>query len=148
MSLPASPGYRVEAALWARDAPAIAQVRRQVFIAEQGVPEDLEWEARDPDCEWFVARDPAGQVMGIVRLVPEQGLGRMAVVPAWRRRGVASALLRVALDRARALGWRQVRLHAQTHAADFYLRFGFTPVGQVFEEAGIPHLEMVLSLEK
>lgn len=156
MSLPATSTFTVEAALWARDADAIAQLRRAVFIREQSVPEALEWEARDAACDWFLASSAGEGAIGIARLVPEEltGLapgigviGRMAVLPGWRRRGVGSALLRAALDRARSRRLRQVVLHAQTQAQAFYLRHGFEPVGEVFEEAGIAHRKMVLNLE-
>lgn len=155
MPLPA-PAFTVETALWERDAEVIARVRRAVFIDEQAVPEALEWEDRDAGCDWFLARSGAAAVIGIARLVPEglTGLpagmgiiGRMAVLPDWRRRGVGGALLRAALGRARGRTLRWVVLHAQTHAQAFYLRHGFAPVGEVFEEAGIPHREMVLNLE-
>lgn len=151
------PAFTVEPASWLRDEGEITRLRRTVFINEQGVPEDLEWEARDPDCVWFVARDGAGHLLGIVRLVPgrtaglpaTEGLvGRMAVLTEWRRLGVGSTLLRAALDGARALGLRRVALHAQTHAQAFYARHGFLPVGSVFDEAGIPHQKMVLNLEQ
>jgi predicted GNAT family N-acyltransferase len=156
MSLPATPAFTVETALWARDAQAIAQVRRAVFIEEQLVPEEMEWEDRDAVCDWFLARSEGAGVLGIARLVPEglTGLsagvgvvGRMAVLPDWRRRGVGSALLRAALARARQRHMRQVVLHAQTQALAFYQRHGFVPQGEAFQEAGIAHRLMVLNLE-
>lgn len=141
---------------WQRDAKAIAQVRRQVFILEQRVPEALEWETRDPYCDWYLARDSGHQPVGIARLVPESwtGLppgtgivGRMAVLAAWRGRGLGALLLAAVLERARRRGLARLVLHAQTHAESFYARRGFLPVGDVFEEAGIPHRCMELRLE-
>ena len=136
--------FSVRAAEWPRDEPGIAQVRRRVFIEEQAVPEAMEWEARDGECDWFVAGDKSGAIVGIARLTPDARIGRMAVLPAWRRRGVGSALLRAALARARQKGLRQLSLHAQVHAVPFYVRFGFQARGPVFDEAGIPHREMFL----
>lgn len=156
MSLPVTPAFTVEAALWARDAEAIASLRRAVFIQEQSVPEALEWEERDAGCDWFLARSAGEGAIGIARLVPEglTGLppgigviGRMAVLPGWRRRGVGSALLLAALARARLRRLRQLVLHAQLQAQAFYLRHGFVPDSEVFEEAGIAHRLMVLDLE-
>ena len=129
---------------WPRDEAGIARVRRQVFIEEQAVPESLEWEALDPDCDWFVARRDE-EIVGVARLTPEGRIGRMAVLPAWRGRGVGSALLRAALDRARERGFRAVVLSAQVHAMPFYARFGFTPVGPEYLDAGIPHRKMQLT---
>lgn len=151
------PIFTVEPASWPRDEGDIARLRRTVFIREQGVPDALEWETRDPDCDWFAARDGAGGLVGIARLVPggmaglpasEGIIGRMAVLPAWRRRGVGSALLLAGLAKARARGLDRVMLHAQTQALAFYARHGFLPLGPVFDEAGIPHQMMVLNLEQ
>lgn len=142
-----NPAFEVAPAPWPRDAEAIASIRRCVFIEEQGVPEDLEWEARDPECEWFAAR-AGGQLVGIARLTPDGHVGRMAVLPAWRGRGIGSALLRAVLQRARDKGLGVVSLHAQTHAIPFYARIGFRAEGEVFMEAGIPHRRMFLDLHE
>lgn len=130
---------------WSRDAPALAAIRRRVFIEEQDVPEALEWEAIDPDCDWFLAR-VADVAVGITRLMPEGRIGRMAVLPGWRRRGVGTALLLAALVQARARGLGQVSLHAQVQALPFYARQGFRAEGPIFDEAGIPHQRMTLDL--
>jgi len=138
-------GIEIRAADWSRDEPAIATVRRRVFIDEQHVPETMEWEGIDPACDWFVAALD-GQVVGIARLTAAGRIGRMAVLPDWRGRGLGSALLTAILGRAGERGLAQVELHAQTHAAGFYQGFGFAPVGPEFEEAGIPHRHMTLDL--
>lgn len=147
MPLTDLPAFRVSPADWSRDEADIARVRRAVFIDEQGVPEALEWEDRDALCHWFLARDPTDAAVGVCRLVPGGGLGRMAVLPDWRDRGVGTALLSLALAEARRRGWRQVWLHAQVRVMDFYARHGFVPVGEAFEEAGIAHRKMILRLE-
>ena len=136
----------VRSADWHRDEADIAQVRRRVFIEEQAVPEAMEWEARDAECDWFIARNGSGDIIGIARLTPDARIGRMAVLPAWRRRGVGSALLQAALARARQKGLARVELHAQTHALGFYARQGFVAHGPEFDEAGIPHRAMFLDL--
>lgn len=141
-----NPAFEVIPAPWPRLAQAIAEIRRLVFIREQGVPEALEWEARDGDCDWFLAR-AGDELVGIARLTPDAHVGRMAVLPAWRGRGIGSALLRAVLRRARDKGLARVSLHAQTHALSFYARFGFQAEGEVFVEAGIPHRRMTLVLD-
>lgn len=138
--------FSVSVADWHRDETDIAQVRRRVFIEEQAVPEAMEWEARDAECDWFTARDAGGAIVGIARLTPDAHIGRMAVLPAWRRRGVGSALLQAALARARQKGLARIGLHAQVHALGFYARLGFAAQGPEFDEAGIPHREMFLDL--
>ncbi len=138
------PAFAVRSAHWSVDAPAIAEVRRRVFIVEQGVPEALEWEAIDPDCAWFVAEVSGVSVIGIARLRADGRIGRMAVLPSWRRRGVGSALLAAALAEARTRGLAGVHLAAQTHAVPFYARCGFRVQGPEFLEAGIPHRRMYL----
>ena len=145
--MPETPAFSVRRADWALDQTAIAGVRRAVFIEEQAVPEQLEWEALDPVCTWFVAE--AGErlhqdVVGIVRLTPDARIGRMAVLPSWRRRGIGAALLAQALREARRQGFSGVHLSAQVPAVPFYARFAFQPAGDVYEDAGIPHMSMTL----
>lgn len=140
--------FTVSAACWPADEAAIARVRRAVFIEEQAVPEALEWEALDRDCAWFVAHQAGGEVIGIVRLTPDGRIGRMAVLQHWRRAGVGAALLGEVLRAARRRGERRVRLSAQTHAVPFYARFGFHTRGEVYLDAGIPHVAMTFTFEE
>lgn len=135
----------VRLADWLADEAAIAVIRRSVFIGEQRVPEAMEWEEVDPACDWFAA-EHGGRAIGIVRLRPDARIGRMAVMPDWRGKGVGSALMSAVLGRARVRGLGRADLHAQTSAIGFYLRFGFEPHGPEFEEAGIPHRHMILNL--
>lgn len=144
---PLPEGVKIRPGHWPEDAPAIAMVRRRVFIEEQGVPEALEWEAIDPECDWFVACT-GDAVVGIVRLTLQGRIGRMAVLTDWRGRGIGSGLLDQALAGAVRLGLPQVELHAQCHAMGFYQRYGFVAEGPVFSEADIPHQHMVLNLRE
>jgi predicted GNAT family N-acyltransferase len=143
--LPGS-AYYVQRVDWESAAPALRHVRRLVFIEEQGVPEELEWDEWDARCVHLLARTPTGAPVGTSRLLPDAHIGRMAVLPRWRRRGVASAMLRELLTVARERGDEAVRLNAQTQAMPFYLRFGFVAQGPEFQDAGIPHRLMVLRL--
>ena len=127
---------------WAHDAPRIAAIRRNVFIEEQGVPEDLEWDEHDAAAVHLLAISADGLPIGCARLLPDGHVGRMAVLAAWRGRGVGQALLLSAQDAARARGHVLLKLSAQTHAAGFYARAGFAAVGEAYEEAGIPHIAM------
>ena len=142
MSIP----FTIRILAWS-DAAALARpVREEVFVVEQRVPVELEWDGRDADSRHAVALDARGAAIGTARLLPEGRIGRMAVRRAWRGRGVGAALMRALLREARAAGMTAITLHAQTHAAGFYRRFGFSARGEEFLEAGIPHLEMTLAL--
>ena len=131
---------------WDKALPLARPVREKVFIEEQNVPRELEWDEWDERCEHAVACDSEGRAIGTARLAPDGRLGRMAVLREYRGRGVGAALLEALLARAREMSLTRVTLHAQIHAAGFYRRFGFSERGGEFLEAGIPHFEMTLEL--
>ncbi|WP_255322824.1 GNAT family N-acetyltransferase [Lysobacter sp. K5869] len=137
-------GFRVVAVEdYAAAQPALRAVRETVFVREQNVPLELELDAeRDPHCQHVLAFDADGAPIGTGRLTPDRRIGRMAVLAAWRGRGVGEALLEALLRRAAELGWREVSLHSQASAIGFYARHGFLPFGPRFFEAGIEHLAM------
>jgi GNAT superfamily N-acetyltransferase len=99
------PGFTVRVADWGVDEAALHAVRHDVFVIEQNVPADLEWDGIDPECRHVIAVDAAGRAIGCGRLLPDGHVGRMAVRPEWRGRGVGAALLQhlVALARDRLL---------------------------------------------
>lgn len=133
--------FSVRAADWNVDRNALRTVREQVFVREQSVPVELEWDEFDALSQHVVA-EASGQAVGTGRLLPDGHIGRMAVVESWRRRGVGSALLAALLRAARSRGIRRVRLNAQARAMSFYLRHGFVAEGDEFVEAGIAHRSM------
>jgi len=137
----------VRLADWSSDANRLMTVRRRVFIEEQSVPESLEWDGADPAAVHFIAEDAQGHPVGTARLLDDGHVGRMAVLPQWRRRGVASALLRAVMHTARARGLRRLKLNAQTQVVGFYEQHGFLVEGDEFQDAGIPHRPMARSLE-
>ncbi|MHB0974044.1 MAG: GNAT family N-acetyltransferase [Thiobacillus sp.] len=138
--------FLISATGWVRDAARLGAVRRAVFIDEQGVPEEMEWDAHDAVSAHWLAIAEDGSPIGCARLLPDGHIGRMAVLPAWRGRGVGRALLAAILRAAQERGHRTLMLSAQTHAAGFYARAGFAVVGEEYEEAGIPHVAMRKSL--
>ena len=117
-------------------------VRTAVFVDEQGVPAELEWDGRDAQAWHWLAEDASGSAIGTARLLRSGQLGRMAVVSAWRRQGIGTALLEAVLRDTPRHTAGEVWLNAQCTAEPFYARAGFTPVGVVFMEAGIPHRQM------
>jgi predicted GNAT family N-acyltransferase len=141
-----TPTFTISILAWDKALPLARPVRERVFVAEQKVPLELEWDEWDERSAHAVARDINGQAIGTARLLPDGRIGRMAVLGEWRRRGVGAALLEALLEQARKRSMRHITLHAQTHAAGFYRRFGFSERGEEFSEAGIPHVEMALEL--
>ena len=140
--------FHVEVAEWSREdrRAALLDLRDVVFIQEQGVPEQRERDGLDADCWHVLARDEAGRPIGCGRLTPAHKIGRMAVLQEWRGHGVGVALLRELIARARTQGWPEVALDAQVSAIGFYEREGFIAYGAEFEDAGLAHRAMRLSL--
>jgi hypothetical protein len=122
------------------------RIREAVFVAEQGVPPEIELDDWDERCEHALAYDGYGRAIGTGRLLPDGHVGRMAVLRESRGQGVGGLVLEALIGRARERGMRRVALNAQTHAAPFYVRFGFVVAGETFMEAGIPHVAMERSL--
>ncbi|MEO0317088.1 MAG: hypothetical protein RL404_765 [Pseudomonadota bacterium] len=121
-------------------------LRIEVFVVEQGVPVELEWDEADEVSIHAVAYDEEGQPVATGRLLPDGHIGRMAVRKSARNQGIGTEVLRALLAEARRLGYAELVLHAQTHATGFYLQHGFKREGEEFMEAGIPHFRMRLSL--
>ena len=139
--------FRVEPADYRTDFQDLRRVREPVFVVEQQVPIELEWDALDPICQHVIARDNANQPIGTGRLSPQRKIGRMAVMREWRGRGVGEALLIVLIDAARAQRWPDVVLNAQVDAIGFYEKYGFVAFDAEFMEAGIRHQAMRLELQ-
>ena len=125
-------------------------LRYQVFVQEQKVPADMEWDELDSTAVHAVALNRMGKALATGRLlVHEPGvarIGRMAVHKHMRGTDLGRRVLHALMDSARERGDAQVLLHAQCSAEGFYLRSGFERLGDVFEEAGIAHVTMVKAL--
>lgn len=134
--------YRVDTGDWAATMARARPLRFEVFVREQGVPQELEWDDLDAASLHALALDAAGNAIGTGRLLPDGHIGRMAVLPEWRDQGVGTALLRRLMEAAGHAGMRRLVLNAQTRAAPFYSRYGFAAQGAEFLEAGIPHIRM------
>ncbi|MDT9681527.1 GNAT family N-acetyltransferase [Streptomyces sp. TRM76323] len=148
--------YGIREAVSDADREAAFAVRREVFVVEQGVPEEIEYDVHDATAVHVLAvRADDGVALGTGRLLygpdaadrtgGEDGvgaLGRLAVIRRARGLGVGAALVRAVEEAARARGLKAVDLHAQTHALGFYERLGYEAYGSEFPDAGIPHLAM------
>ncbi|MFZ5755627.1 MAG: GNAT family N-acetyltransferase [Pseudomonadota bacterium] len=137
---------RIRRTDWAQDRAPLSAIRRKVFIEEQHVPEDMEWDEHDDTSVHFLAEEN-GQAVGCVRLIPTGQISRLSVLESRRSEGIGQALLQAAIAEARAAGLREIFLHAQTHATSFYEAAGFLVDGGIFVEAGIPHRLMVKTLD-
>lgn len=125
-------------------------LRTEVFVHEQKVPAELEWDEADDTALHCVAVNRMGMALATGRLLVHAPgvarIGRMAVMKTMRGSDLGARVLHALMDAARERGDRQVALHAQCSAEGFYRRAGFAPHGAVFEEAGIAHIEMVRDL--
>ncbi|GHE20044.1 GNAT family N-acetyltransferase [Halomonas urumqiensis] len=128
---------------WATLGEAASELRRRVFIEEQQVPRDEEWDGRDADCRHFLALH-LGEPVGTARLLPDAHIGRVAVLSGLRGQGIGVLLMRAAIAAAHREGHPAVELAAQTHALPFYQRLGFQAFGNEFMDAGIAHRNMRL----
>lgn len=134
--------YRIATSTFAQHQAGIQQVRRKVFIDEQGIDPALEWDAHDATATFAIALDTQHGVIGTARLLPDGKIGRMAVLPEYRRQGIGTALLLHLLELARQHGHARVYLSAQQTVLNFYSAQGFTPTGAAYIEVGIPHQAM------
>ncbi|MDO8990735.1 MAG: GNAT family N-acetyltransferase [Sideroxyarcus sp.] len=138
--------FTVSLVSWHDGEPLLRAIREAVFIREQNVPEELEWDGKDDKCRHALALSTNGDAIGCGRLMPNGHIGRMAVLPQWREQKVGTAILEALLDEARSRGYKQVDIDAQTTAMAFYHKFGFVEHGKEFMDAGMPHKKMKLVL--
>ncbi|MGH8849000.1 MAG: GNAT family N-acetyltransferase, partial [Polaromonas sp.] len=135
---------------WATLGRDAAKVRTAVFIEEQGIPLEMEWDEADGEALHAVAYNGLGQGIATGRLVMHASgaakIGRMAVHRALRGSRIGQEILHTLMDAAKQRGDGEVMLYAQRSAEGFYQRLGFAPRGVPFDEAGIPHIEMFRAL--
>ena len=125
--------------------PACRMVRQRVFIDEQKVPVELEWDNADETAIHLLA-SLDDQLVACARVLSDGHIGRMAVLPEWRGQGVGMALLLQAIQICRELEITHARLSAQTHATGFYQKAGFEICSQPYIDAGLLHVDMQLEL--
>jgi predicted GNAT family N-acyltransferase len=138
--------FTVSLVCWHDGEPLLRAIREAVFIREQNVPEELEWDGKDEDCRHALALSLNGDAIGCGRIQTNGHIGRIAVLPQWRKQKVGTAIIEALLDEARSRGYKQVDLYAQTNAIPFYRNFGFVEYGKEFKDAGLPHKKMKLKL--
>ncbi|MFB1011468.1 MAG: GNAT family N-acetyltransferase [Thiopseudomonas sp.] len=136
----------VRIADWQKDNADIRRIREMVFIKEQGVTPEQEWDSLDATAIHFLAVED-GYAMGTARLLPDGCIGRVSVLKEWRGLKVGEALMRAAITEAEHRSLTRQTLTAQVHAARFYERLGFKIISDEFIEAGIPHVDMLRTSE-
>lgn len=127
---------------WQQDQTALRHIREQVFIQEQSVPEDLEWDAEDEDATHFLMMIDQ-EAIGTARLLTNGQIGRLAVLSPWRGRHLGASLMRAVISEAERRGLHPQRLAAQARTVYFYQRLGFRVISPPFMDAGIPHVDMI-----
>jgi YbgC/YbaW family acyl-CoA thioester hydrolase len=142
--------FEVKTGSWADLGADAQRIRTEVFVGEQRIPAELEWDEDDATAVHAVAYNRLGQAVGTGRLLQQAPgtarIGRMAVHRAIRGGGVGRGLLEALLAAAARRGDREAMLHAQRSAEAFYAGLGFAPRGEPFDEAGIAHIEMTRRL--
>lgn len=127
---------------WANAQQQLRTIREQVFIIEQKVPTELEWDGLDEQCYHLLATTENETPIGTARMLLDGHIGRMAVLIEHRNQGVGSELLFSLLAIARQHYINKVYLHAQLQAVEFYRRHHFEVISEEFMDAGIPHVTM------
>ncbi len=135
-------GINVKLGDWREQQSQAYAIRKDVFVLEQKVPDELEWDDMDQHSIHAIAYDDNGVAVGTGRLLPDGRIGRMAVLASARGLGVGAHLLETLMQAARQRGDRRLVLSAQVQAEGFYGKFGFTRCGDIYTEADIPHIEM------
>jgi len=134
--------FNIAQVSWQTHAPQLRAVREAVFIMEQKVPVELEWDGLDAAAQHLLALNAAGEAIGCARLLGDGSIGRMAVLKPWRGLGVGAALLTAAIDYYQQQAQRVITLSAQVQAIAFYELFGFKVCSEAYMDAGILHRDM------
>jgi YbgC/YbaW family acyl-CoA thioester hydrolase len=144
------PMLEVKVGAWSELGVDASRIRTDVFVHEQGIAQELEWDAFDADAVHAVVynllRMPLATGRVFVDADATYRIGRMAVIAALRSAGLGTTLLNRLIDVARGQGAESVVLNAQSGAVPFYERSGFRVSGEAFDDAGIVHLPMVRAL--
>jgi predicted GNAT family N-acyltransferase len=140
--------FTVHLISWHDGEPLLRSIREKVFIQEQSVPDELEWDGQDAACHHALALSGNGEAIGCGRITPKGHIGRVAVLPEWRHKRIGTAILELLVDYARSQNYAKVELNAQVQAIELYKKFGFEAKGKEFMDANIPHRKMTLQLKE
>lgn len=140
------PEFYIKQVTWSTHEVALRLVRKQVFIIEQHVPRSLEWDEHDATATHLLAVDCQQVPIACARLLDNGSIGRMAVLKAWRGKGIGKALLVQAIALYQQRACSMVTLSAQLHAIAFYEQSGFVVCSEPYLDANILHVDMQLKI--
>ncbi|OTG90547.1 GNAT family N-acetyltransferase [Acinetobacter sp. ANC 3813] len=135
------PQFQIHSGRWAQLEQDAKRVREQVFIQEQQIAPEDEWDAEDSVSQHFMVYDHE-QPIATARLLNSNSIGRVAVLKAYRGKGIGKLLMEAVILQARAEGRKFVKLSSQVHAVQFYSGLGFSAQGEEYLDCGIPHIDM------
>lgn len=138
--------YRVQSGHWDKLEQDAKFIRKQVFIIEQNIPEEEEWDDQDMISDHFVVYDQ-DQPIATARLLQNNSVGRVAVLKAYRGQGIGRMIMLEIIRQAHQQDRKFLQLSSQVHAISFYEKLGFSIQGDAYDECGIPHIKMQLVIE-
>ena len=139
--------YHLKQGRWDQLQQDAKLIRTQVFIVEQHIPEAEEWDDYDAISQHFVIYDQDHPI-ATARLLQNHSVGRVAVVKAYRGQGIGRMIMLEIIAYAQQQARPDLRLSSQTHAVSFYQQLGFIVQGDEYDECGIPHIEMTMSIDR
>lgn len=142
--------FTITQTTWQEAQQALSMLRTTVFMEEQQVSAEDEWDGKDECAIHFLVSDAKGHAIGCARILHETHhttpcfhIGRVAILKTYRKQGIGHQLMQT------TIAWCQkqhpdysIYLHAQTERITFYERLNFVAQGEIFMDAGIPHIEM------
>ena len=138
--------FRVQSGHWDKLEQDAKFIRKQVFIIEQNIPEEEEWDDQDMISDHFVVYDQ-DQPIATARLLQNNSVGRVAVLKAYRGQGIGRMIMLEIIRQAHQQDRKFLQLSSQVHAISFYEKLGFSIQGDAYDECGIPHIKMQLVIE-
>jgi len=138
--------YRVQSGHWDKLEQDAKFIRKQVFIIEQNIPEEEEWDDQDMISDHVVVYDQ-DQPIATARLLQNNSVGRVAVLKAYRGQGIGRMIMLEIIQQAHQQDRKFLQLSSQVHAISFYEKLGFSIQGDAYDECGIPHIKMQLVIE-
>jgi len=138
--------FRVQSGHWDKLEQDAKFIRKQVFIIEQNIPEEEEWDDQDMISDHFVVYDQ-DQPIATARLLQNNSVGRVAVLKTYRGQGIGRMIMLEIIRQAHQQDRKFLQLSSQVHAISFYEKIGFSIQGDAYDECGIPHIKMQLVIE-
>ena len=138
--------YMIRSGHWDQLQPDAKNIREQVFIHEQNISAEEEWDNQDPIALHFVVYAQE-QPIATARLLENNSIGRVAVLKHYRGKGIGKLLMLKIIEQAKNEDRDSLKLSAQTHAIPFYAGLGFQVEGETYLDCGIPHVTMTMKLD-